>query len=210
MPASAATIARHMTAAEFRAFQDGRPEHERWELIAGVPVMMVPPLIVHNLIATNLTYLLSDALAKHDPSRCAIQRSGVELGLPTDEYRPEPDVMVIDLDFAPDQRFVERAYLLAEIVSSTDREPVPGGREPWINVKRRLYKAHSSCDVVLVIEQVRVDVQIETRVESGWRSSRLSDLREPFSLPGFGLHCRVADLYAGTPHQRSANAAGQN
>jgi Uma2 family endonuclease len=210
MPTSAATIARHMTAAEFRAFQDGRPDHERWELIAGVAVMMLPPLLVHNLIATNLGYLLTVALAKHNPSRCALQRSGIELGLPNDEYRPEPDVMVIDRDFAPDQRFAERAYLLAEIISSTDREPVPGGREPWINVKRRLYKAHSACEVVLVIEQARVDVQVETRVESGWTSSRLRDVRDAFSLPGFGLHCRVADLYAGTPHQRAGSVAGKN
>jgi hypothetical protein len=34
-----------------------------------------------------------------------------------EDFRPEPDVAVIDSDYLPDQRFVERAYLLAEVVS---------------------------------------------------------------------------------------------
>lgn len=39
-----------MSGEAFRRFQDGRPDHERWELIAGVP-MMTPPTIAHNRIA---------------------------------------------------------------------------------------------------------------------------------------------------------------
>jgi len=30
---------------EFRAFQNRRPDHERWELLVGVPMMMTPPTI---------------------------------------------------------------------------------------------------------------------------------------------------------------------
>ena len=55
-----------MSGREFRSFQEGRPDHERWELIRGVPVMMVPPTIAHQRIADNLTRLLNEALAKHD------------------------------------------------------------------------------------------------------------------------------------------------
>src|SRR6516164_408420 len=54
-----------MSAQQFRTFQDGRPDHERWELIAGVPMMMAPPTIAHNRIASNLERLLNDALASH-------------------------------------------------------------------------------------------------------------------------------------------------
>jgi hypothetical protein len=53
-------------------------------------------------------------------------------------------------------------------------------------------------------------VQIDTRGESGWASDRLTDLRQPFSLPAFGLHCRVADLYAGTPLERASGAPDQH
>jgi Uma2 family endonuclease len=188
-----------MSAPEFRAFEAGRPEHERWELIAGVPVKMVPPLLVHNRIADNLSRLLNAALDAHDPTRFSIQRSGVELGLDTDEYRPEPDVMVLDSDYAPEQRYVERAYLLAEIVSSTDYERIPGGGEPWIEVKRRLYLAHAHCQAVLIIEQSRIEVRLDVRTEEGWRSSKLADPDDELVLPTFGLRCLVGDLYEATP-----------
>ena len=201
MSVGAVQTADRMSASEFRAFEAGRPEHERWELIAGVPVMMVPPLLVHNLIAGNLDRLLNEALAEHDPTRFSVQRSGVELGLETDEYRPEPDVMVLDSDYAPEQRYVERAYLLAEVVSSTDYERIPGGSEPWIEVKRRLYLAHAHCQAVLIIEQSRIEVRLDVRTEQGWRSSTLANADDVLVLPTFGLRCRVADLYEGTPHR---------
>jgi hypothetical protein len=60
---------RRMTGAQFRSFQETRPDHERWELVKGVPIMMVPPTISHQQIAGNLEWLLNDALAKHDPTR---------------------------------------------------------------------------------------------------------------------------------------------
>jgi hypothetical protein len=112
------TTAGRMSGERFRLFQEGRPDHERWELVGGVPMMMTPPTIAHNRIAGNLERLLYDALASHDQSRIAMQRPGIELG--SGEFRPEPDVAVIDAEYEPDQRFVERAYLLAEIVSATD------------------------------------------------------------------------------------------
>jgi Uma2 family endonuclease len=190
-----------MSAREFRAFAEGRPDHERWELIAGVPVMMPPPFIVHNWIADNLGRLLNEALERHDPTRISLQRCGVELGLETDEYRPEPDLMVLDADIEPEQRYVERAYLLAEVVSSTDYAKIPGGREPWIEVKRRLYLAHEPCEAVLIIEQTRIEVRVDVRTEAGWTSAKLSNAADELLLPSFGLRCRVADIYNGTPLQ---------
>ena len=152
---AAHTTTRRMSGAEFRSFQDTRPDHERWELIKGVPVMMVPPFIAHQRIADNLVRLLNGALAIHNPQRFAVSRSGVELGEAAlapigEDYRPEPDVMVIDADYEPRQRFVERAYLVAEIVSDTDHQSVPGEKEPWIAIKRRLYLAHAPCEACLL------------------------------------------------------------
>ena len=196
------TAARRMSAREFRAFESTRPEGERWELIGGVPVMMPPPTIAHNHLAENLTRLLNEALADHDPMRMALQRTGIELGNPDDEYRPEPDVVVIDAEYEPGQRYVERTYLLGEIVSSTDYEPVPGKREPWIEVKRRIYLAHPASEAVVIVEQDRVEVRLDVRTGAGWTSSTLKRLDDELILPSFGLRCRVADLYAGTPIAR--------
>lgn len=204
---TAYTATRRMTGTQFRSFQETRPDHERWELVKGIPIMMVPPTISHQQIADNLTRLLNDALAKHRSALFAVSASGVELGEAAlapigEDYRPEPDVVVIDTDYKLRQRFVDRAYVIAEIVSDTDNELMPGGNEPWIAVKRRLYLAHSHCEAVILIDPYHVEVRIDLRTEDGWTSDRLKSLDERLTIPSCGLHCRVGDLYSGTPLNR--------
>jgi Uma2 family endonuclease len=204
---AAQTTSRRMSGAEFRSYQETRPDPERWELIKGIPVMMVPPLLAHQRIADNLVRLLNDALAVHNPGRFAVSRSGVELGNVVleefgDDYRPEPDVMVLDADFEPRQRFVERAYLVAEIVSDTDHQSVPGEKEPWIAIKRRLYLAHPPCEAVLLIEPLRVEIAVDLRTHQGWQTAKLTRLEEALIIPSCGLKCPVGDVYDGTPLNR--------
>ena len=187
-----------MSGQRFRMFQEGRPDHERWELVAGVPMMMTPPTIAHNRIAGNLERLLNDALAGHDQSRIAMQRPGIELG--SGEFRPEPDVAIIDAEYEPDQRFVDRAYLLAEIVSATDGTRVPDTETKWIDVKRTIYLAHAPCEAVLIIEQDRMEVRLDTKTQNGWTSQTLGPAHD-LNLPAFGLQCSITDLYEGTPLQ---------
>lgn len=197
-----------MSPEEFREFYDGRPEEERWELYDGGPVqMMTPPFPAHNRIGSNLERLLNEALAAHDPARLAYQRLGVELP-EAGSYRPEPDIVVIDADIPSDQRFIDRVYLLAEIISSTDRERVPGSRQTRINAKRSIYRQHASCEAVLVVEQDRIEVLVELRTAEGWTSKRLVDRDDVLALPTFGLRCRVGDVYANTPLVRREGAAG--
>jgi Uma2 family endonuclease len=196
-----------MSAAEFRAFEERRPEHERWELIAGIPIMMVPPTIAHSRIAGNLERLLNDSLAAHDPTRLATQRLGVELA--SGDYKPEPDVAVIDADYQPKQRFVDRVYLVAEVVSDTDEVNVPDTAKRWIDMKREIYLDHAPCEAVLLIEQDRMEVRLDVRTEGGWTSSTLGSA-DGLNLPAFGLRCAVADLYEGTPlRPRSASTRGK-
>jgi Uma2 family endonuclease len=196
-----------MSGTEFRAFQERRPDHERWELIAGIPVMMVPPTIVHNRIAGNLERLLNDALAGHDLTRLATQRLGVELA--SGDYKPEPDVAVIDADYEAKQRFVDRVYLVAEVVSDTDELNVPETAKRWIDAKREIYLGHASCEAVLLIEQDRMEIRVDVRTEAGWTSSTLGP-SDHLILPGFGLRCAVTDLYEATPFRpRSVSSAGE-
>lgn len=188
-----------MTGAEFRAFQDGRPDNERWELIAGIPMMMTPPKLAHNVIASNLQRLLNDALAIHDASRLAVQRPGIEL-IGVDDYKPEPDVGVIDADYDADQRFVNRVYLVAEIVSSTDEDIVAGKGTRRIDEKHGIYLTHRPCEAILVIEQERMEVRLDVKTGQEWTSQTLG-AADILNLPGFGVHCKVSDLYENTPLQ---------
>lgn len=185
-----------MSGTAFRRFQDRRPDHERWELVAGTPIMMTPPTIAHNRIAGNLERLLNNALITHTPSRLATQRPGLEIA--SGDYKPEPDVGVIDADYQPGQRFVDRAYLLAEIVSTSDDVQVPGTQRRWIDVKREIYLAHASCEAVVIVEQDRIAVHVDAKTDNGWSSHDLGPDDE-LVLPAFGLRCRVDDLYEGTP-----------
>jgi Uma2 family endonuclease len=196
-----------MSGAAFRSFQETRPDHERWELVEGVPIMMVPPTIAHQRIAGNLERLLNDALVRHDATRIAVQGAGVELGDAAlapigEDFRPEPDVIVMDVDYEPRQRFVSRAYLVAEIVSDTDIAPMTRTGEPWIAVKRRLYLAHEPCATVLLIDPYRIDIKIDRRARDGWIAGKLTGLGDELNIPSCGLCCLVADIYEGTPLNR--------
>ena len=175
----------------FRAFYQGRPDEERWELIDGVPMMMAPPTFVHQRVASNLERLLNDALEMRDPPRAAYQRGGLNLKRAVANYDPEPDVDVVDVVLAPDQHYVDRFYLAAEVVSDSDRKTLSG--------KREIYKLHQHCSCVLTVRQDRCRVRIDARTAAGWQVKLLSKPADAPAPPEFGLRCRVGDLYKGTP-----------
>jgi Uma2 family endonuclease len=187
-----------LTIEAFRAFYQGRPDEERWELIDGVPVMMAPPTFVHQRIASNLERLLNDALERRHPGRAAYQRGGLNLKRAIANYDPEPDVVVVDVVLAPDQHYVDRFYLAAEVVSDSDRKALAG--------KREIYKLHQHCSCVLTVRQDRCHVRIDARTETGWQVKLLAKPADVFALPDFGLRCAVGDLYKGTPLQPRSTA----
>lgn len=165
-------------------------------------MMMTPPTIAHNQIASNLERLLNTALARHAPSLLATQRPGLDLG--EGDYRPEPDVGIIDADYDAGQRFVDKADLLAEVVSDTDEVTVPGTDRQWIDVKRNLYRSHPHCAAVLVIAQDRMEATLDLRADAGWSSLVLQGGAAELMIPAFGLRCDVAMLYDNTPLQPRA------
>jgi Uma2 family endonuclease len=192
---------RGLSVEAFRAFYQGRPDEERWELIDGVPARVAPATFVHQRIASNLERLLNDALDAHDPSRAAYQRGGLNLKRAVANYDPEPDVVVVDLVLAADQHYADRFYLAAEVVSDSDRKTLSG--------KREIYKLHQHCSCVLTVRQDRCHVRIDARTAAGWQVKLLSKPADVLALPDFGLKCRVGELYKGTPlAPRSARKRG--
>src|SRR5688572_16232683 len=130
-----------MSLALFRAFVEGRPDEEHWELIDGVAMMMAPPTFEHQRIASNLEQLLLDALERHDPTLTAYQAVGVNLTVA--DYDPEPDVVVIDRAATerPGERYAPRFHLAAEIISPSD--------DPVQESKRAVYKLQEACKCIL-------------------------------------------------------------
>jgi Uma2 family endonuclease len=177
----------------FRQFVADRPDKERWELIDGVAMMMAPPTLAHQRIASNLERLLLNALDIHAPTLTAFQAIGVNLGSAVQDYDPEPDVVVTDTSASetPDERYAGRFYLVAEIVSSSDRVDV--------DRKREVYKLHEHCNCILTVHQDRFEVRVDLRAGDGWIEQTLAKPGDVLALPDFGLACKVSDLYRGTP-----------
>jgi Uma2 family endonuclease len=181
-------IAPILTVASFRAWLASRPDEEHWELIEGVPMMMTPPNRRHQRIASNLEALLNGAL-KHDPAQAAYQNIGVNI-VSTVPYDPEPDVAVIREDENPDPRYAERFYLVAEILSESDKGVIES--------KRDIYRAHRSCICILLVRQDRVEITLDHRTDDGWHSQVLYG-GDQLMVPEFGLTCPVKDVYRDAP-----------
>jgi Uma2 family endonuclease len=178
-----------LSVASFRAWLASRPDEEHWELIEGVPMMMTPPNRRHQRIASNLETLLNAALQRHIPGFAAYQAIGINI-VSTVPYDPEPDVAVIREDENPDPRYADRFYLVAEVLSESDKG--------IIESKRDIYRAHPSCMCILLVRQDRVEITVDRRAADGWRSQVLLAADE-LAVPEFGLACPVSAVYRDTP-----------
>lgn len=187
--ASAPLRTPRMSVEVFRGFVEGRPDEEHWELIDGVAMVMAPPTRTHQRIASNLERLLNDALETHAPALVAYQRVGVNLGPDIQNYDPEPDVTVVDAE-GKDERYSDRFYLAAEVVSSSDRSRVES--------KRAVYKLHEACSCILTVQQDRIEVGIDLRTDTGWSEQVLTQPDDLLVLADFGLRCKLSDLYRKT------------
>lgn len=182
-----------LTLEQFQAFYEDRPEHEKWELIEEVPVMMPPPSRTHQRVSSNLETLIN--------TRCGVVRpewrADREIGLlvPDDkEWNPEPDVTVVDCEYEPGEIYAPRFYMVAEVLSPNDRPAVLAAKRTW-------YKAHDHCLAVLFVEQERVALEMESRERAGgtWVERELTAPDAVIDLPVLGTIGRLADLYTHTP-----------
>jgi Uma2 family endonuclease len=132
---------------------------------------------------------LNAPLARHAPGFAAYHDIGVNI-VSTVPYDPEPDVTVIREDENPDPRYADRFYLVAEVLSDSDKG--------IIESKRDIYHAHPSCTCILLVRQDRVEVTVDRRAGDSWRSQVLLHGDE-LALSEFGLTCPVKDVYRNTP-----------
>lgn len=178
-----------LSVASFRAWLVSRPDEEHWELIEGVPMLMTPPNRRHQRIASNLEALLNAALKRHDPSLAAYHDIGINV-VSAVPYDPEPDVAVIRENENRDPRYADRFYLVAEVLSESDRAVIES--------KCDIYRAHRSCICILLVRHDRAEIIVARRDPAGWRSQVLRGDDE-LVLPEFGLACVVTDVYRDTP-----------
>jgi Uma2 family endonuclease len=157
-------------------------------LIEGAPMMMTPPSRRHQRIASNLESLLNAALRRHSPLLAAYHDIGVII-VSSVPYDPEPDMAVIREGVNPDPRYADRFYLVAEVLSESDKGSIEN--------KRDIYGAHPSCTCILLVRQDRLEITVERRTGSGWHVHVLLGADE-LALPDFGLACLLSDVYRDT------------
>jgi len=176
---------------QFHAFRDSRPKEEKWELIDGVPMMMPPPTLMHQRIASNLDRLLNAQLEASKPAWRSDREVGVWLK-GDEKYNPEPDVTVIDAAIAIGQIYVERFYFVAEVLSPSERREV-------LDSKLAYYQTHEHNGCVLFVRQDTIGAEQHERTASGWRTQTLDDPEAALVFGGVGSIGRLGDLYKFTP-----------
>jgi len=181
-----------LTMEQFHAFRDERPKEEKWELIDGVPMMMPPPTLMHQRIGRNLETLLNARLQQAKPEWQADREVGVWLK-GDEKYNPEPDVTVIDAAIAIGQIYVQRFYLVAEILSENDKKAM-------LEAKLGYYQAHAHNRCILFVRQDRVGAdQHDRQAGNTWRRRHLVKPETAITCPDIGTIGRLGDLYKFTP-----------
>jgi Uma2 family endonuclease len=174
---------------EFMAFLETRPDEEHWELIEGVAVMMAPASYAHQRIVRNLCELLNSAFAAQHLKLFAYFDAGVR-SPGVRNFQPEPDVVVVP-GVAGYNLYSEHFRLVAEVLPPTNRRQE-------IDLKMRRYREAPENLYAVVIEPREFLVEMHAK-RSNWQPALLTMADDPIEMPEFGLRCRVADLYVGTP-----------
>jgi Uma2 family endonuclease len=89
----------------------------------------------------------------------------------------------------PDPRYADRFYLVAEVLSESDKGIIEN--------KRDIYRAHPSCTCILMVRQDRLEITVQRRTGGGWHGHVLLGADE-LALPDSGLACLLSDVYRDT------------
>ena len=177
-----------LTAKQFLDFIQDRPREERWQLIDGVPfLMMSPAMLPHQRISANLMLLLNAALASRRPEMFAMQEVALRVEMHPNT-RVIADVAVVDFE-VENVLYGTGFYLAAEVLSDSNT------RE-HISRKREIYADSPDCLYVLILSQKDFAVEVWSRAD-GWKGHVYRSAGDLIDLPEFGFSCRLADLYRG-------------
>lgn len=175
---------------EFVEFVDQRPNEERWQLIDGEAIMMTPPTLRHQRIASNLAMKLNLHFERRASPLYAFQEVG--LMVPgVKRFRPKTDLAVVDSSIDLGVRWANHFLLAGEVLSESN-----SAKE--IENKCRRYIEHPDNLYVLVIAQNEVCLEVRSR-RSDWRPVELRSLEDKLELPEFEFSTTLLAIYAGTP-----------
>jgi Uma2 family endonuclease len=177
------------TADQFLEFYMSRPNEERWQLVDGLAIMMVPPSFMHQRITDNLKSALKAALRSARPDLFAFENVGLRIPGVRD-FNPQPDIAVCDIKLAK-EHYADRFFFVAEVIS-------PSNTAEMIERKLELYRRHPENLYSVTVDQDSVHVTLYVREKGGERTD-LRSLDDVLRLPAFGFEATLAEIYDGTP-----------
>src|SRR5262249_53538856 len=145
-----------MTVDEFYAFTDTRPDHEKWELIGGEPILNAAPSKLHQRIVKNVIFALESFQRELAAPWEVLPGIGVRV---SDTDRPEPDVVVIPPESSsldPQERDISDVVVAFEVLS-------PSTKNRDLRWKRTAYPCLSSLTHYVAIAQDAVEVIVFAR-----------------------------------------------
>lgn len=178
---------------DFLALLDARPG-ERWELIDGVPLMMVGGTLRHARIQRNLLRALADrARAKG----CEAIGSDMFVASSASDFLAAPDVFVRCGPADETARFVTDPTVVVEVLSPSTMRLDRGA-------KFEQYRAMPSVEQILLVYQDQIRVESWTRTGSPdeaegetFAVSVATSLAAAVALPGLGADLPLAAVYDG-------------
>lgn len=172
----------------FQAWRDDRPKEEKWELIAGTPVMMPPPALGHQRISAAIMEMLNARLAISRPD----WEANMEIGVLTEDktFNPEPDVTVIDVGTPSDELYAARFYFVTEVLSPNDKQKV-------LRSKLGYYQRHEHCLGIMFVKPDKVSAELHVREEI-WKLRKLTKPDDRVVIPVIGDIGALIDLYRRT------------
>lgn len=173
-----------MTVDEFYAFTDTRPDHEKWELIGGEPVLSAAsPTDVHEKIVMNVGFAFSLRERQINPSWTVLGRVGVRI---SETSRPEPDLQIVPRRLTG-KRERDDVIVAFEILS-------PATEKFDLDWKRAAYTSLPSMTHYVVIAQDTVEVIVFAR-DDDFRERTFRSLDDVIEFRSLGTSLTVAEIY---------------
>ncbi len=178
-----------MTVEEFLAFTGTRPDEERWELVEGVPVLNASPVDFHQIVVSNLIFVLRTQKVQTGAIWLPMPGTGTRVPISPNSL-PQPDVLVKvgPLTGRPD---TDDALVLFEVLSKSNDK----ADQAW---RRRVYASIPNCQHYVTVSLKAVDVTVYDRT-AAWAARSVTAIGGVLELPALGLSLSAEDVYRYTP-----------
>ena len=178
-----------MTVEEFLAFTGTRPDEERWELIEGVPILNASPVDFHQIVVSNLIFVLRTQKVQTGAIWLPMPGTGTRVPISPNSL-PQPDVLVKvgPLTGGPD---TDDARVLFEVLSKSNDK----ADQAW---RRRVYASIPNCQHYVTVSLKAVDVTVYDRT-AAWAARSVTAIGGVLELPALGLSLSAEDVYRYTP-----------